>query len=105
MLGTPTLRMLRGPKPTLDTAAFAFALHDFWLGTAPGSSTLSLRSLMLSRRSPGMVFALDEASVHERLQAVCAAAGGLELRDDGAGGVDIASTRQGALERLERLAW
>lgn len=105
MLGTPTLRLSRGPKATLDTAAFAFALHDFWSGTAPGSSALSLRSLMLSRRSPGMVFALDEASLHERLQAVCAEAGGLELRDDGAGGVDIVSTRGGALKRLERLAW
>ncbi len=105
VLGTPTLRLSRGPKPTLDVPAFAFALHDFWTGTAPGSGALSLRSLMLSRRSPGMVFALDEASLHERLEAVCQAAGDLELRDDGAGGVDLAATRAGALERLEHLAW
>lgn len=105
VLGTPTLRLSRGHKPTLDTAAFAFALHDFWSGTAPSSSSLSLRSLMLSHRSPGMVFALDEASLHERLQAVCAEVGWLELRDDGVGGVDIAATKAGALDRLEQAGW
>lgn len=105
ILGTPTLKLSRGPKPTLDVPAFAFALHDFWSATAAGSSALSLRSLMLSRRSPGMVFALDEVSLHERLETLCDVAGCLELRDDGAGGVDLAATDCGALDRLEALAW
>ncbi|WHQ72900.1 DUF4007 family protein [Methylorubrum extorquens] len=105
VMGTPTLRLSRGPKPTLDVPAFAFALHDFWSGAAPGSRSISLRSLMLSRRSPGMVFALDEASLHERLGAVCATASGLELQDDGAGGVDLVATRNCAIGRLEELAW
>jgi hypothetical protein len=30
VLGTPTTRLSRGPKPTLDLPALAFALHDFW---------------------------------------------------------------------------
>lgn len=105
VLGTPTLRLSRGPKPTLGVPAFAFAVHDFWTGTAPGSDAVSLRSLMLSRRSPGMVFVLDESGLHERLGALCAAAGGLELRDDGAGGVDLVATRRGAVEALEELGW
>lgn len=105
VLGTPTLRLTRGPKASLDVEAFAFALHDFWSGTAPGSRALSLRSLMLSRRSPGMVFALDEASLHERLEAVCGATGSLELRDDGAGGVDLVAVRADALDSLEEAAW
>jgi Protein of unknown function (DUF4007) len=105
VLGTPTLRLLRGPKPTLDLPAFAFAIHDFWTGTAPGSRAMSLRSLMLTRRSPGMVFALDEAGMHERLDALCRASDSLELRDDGAGGVDLVATSDCAFAELERLAW
>jgi hypothetical protein len=105
VLGTPTLRLSRGPKLTLDVQAFAFAVHDFWTGAAPGSRAVSLRSLMLSRRSPGMVFALDEAGLHERLEALCAAASDLELRDDGAGGMDLVATRASAVDGLEDLAW
>lgn len=105
ILGTPTIRLSRGPKPTLDLPALAFALHDFWVGTAPGSTTIAMRSLMLARRSPGMVFALDEANLHERLAALCAATGGFELREDGAGGVDLVTTRRDALAELGTLAW
>lgn len=105
VLGTPVVRLSRGPKRTLDLPALAFALHDFWTGTAPGSSAISLRSLMLARRSPGMVFALDEASLHERLAALSAAVDGLELRDDGAGGVDLVATRRDSLAELETVAW
>jgi len=105
VLGTPTLRLSRGPKPTLDLPAFAFAMHDFWTGTAPGSHAMSLRSLMLSRRSPGMVFALDEASLHERLDSLCRATKSLELRDDGAGGVDLVAVGDAAFIELEQVAW
>jgi hypothetical protein len=105
VLGTPTLRLSRGPKPTLDLPAFAFALHDFWTGTAPGSHAMSLRSLMLSRRSPGMVFSLDEAGLYERLESLCRATNSLELEDDGAGGVDLVATNDGAFSELERVAW
>lgn len=104
-LGTPTIRLTRGRKSTLDMPAFAFALHDFWTATAPGSRTLSVRSLLLANRSPGRVFALDEASLHEQLAAVCAECPVLELREDGAGGLDLVGTRSYALERLEEAAW
>lgn len=105
VLGMPTLRLARGPKPTLDLPAFAFALHDFWTGTAPGSRALSLRSLMLSRRSPGMAFALDEASLHERLASLCHLTGAIELQDDGAGGVDLVAKNQKTFAQLEEIAW
>lgn len=105
VLGTPTLRLARGPKPTLDLPAFAFALHDFWTGTAPGSRALSLRSLMLSRRSPGMAFALDEVALHERLNALCDTVGALELQDDGAGGIDLVASDAQAFEQLQEIAW
>ena len=29
--GIPTIRLLRGPKSTLDIKALAFVIHDFWL--------------------------------------------------------------------------
>ena len=105
VLGIPTLRLSRGPRPTLDVPAFAFAVNDFWTGTALGSRALSLRALMLSRRSPGMVFALDEAGLYERLEALCAAGTRLELRDDGAGGVDLVAANDGAVRALEEIAW
>lgn len=105
VLGTSTLRLARGPKPTLDLPAFAFALHDFWTGTAVGSSAVSLRSLMLARRSPGMVFALDETALYEQLEQIGRTLPSIELRDDGAGGVDLVATRKAALSDLEALAW
>lgn len=103
--GVPTVRLNRGPKPDLDLPAFAYALQDFWSGTAPGSNTLSMRSLTVARRSPGAVFRLDEASLHERLDAVCSAAPKLTLREDGAGGLDIVSTGKTGLKQLEAISW
>ena len=63
--GVATVRLSRGPQRTLDSSALAFALHEFWQGTASGSATLSFRSLMLSRAAPGAVLMLDESSLHE----------------------------------------
>ena len=62
--GVSTLRFSRGPKRTLDKRALAFVLHDFWQGMAPGSVTLSLRSLILSHAAPGAVLLLDEPGLH-----------------------------------------
>lgn len=102
--GRATIRLPRGRKPDLDVGAFAFALHDFWTGTAPTSRSLSLRSLLLEKRSPGTIFRLDENALHERLEAVAAAAG-MELREDGAGGLDLVASGQDDINELERLAW
>lgn len=103
--GTSTIRFNRGRKSGLDVAAFAFALRDFWTGTAPSARSISVRSLMLSRRAPGPVFRLDEAALHERLEAVCGKSASLVLREDGAGGVDLVATARTGAEQLEEIAW
>ena len=69
--GKPTVRFLRGPKRTLDAKALAFVLEDFWRCTAPGSATLSLRSLMLSHAAPGAVLLLDEPGLYDKIEELC----------------------------------
>lgn len=103
--GTPTIRFKRGAKPGLDVPAMAFALADFWAGTAGSSKALSVRSLMLSRRSPGAIFRLDEASLHGLLDAICTASPHLVLREDGVGGLDLVTPPGDGPKQLERLAW
>ncbi len=103
--GTQTIRFRRGAKPGLDVPAIAFALADFWAGTARSSKALSVRSLMLARRSPGAIFRLDEASLYGLLEAICAESLHLVLREDGVGGLDLVSTRGHGPTQLERLAW
>jgi uncharacterized protein DUF4007 len=102
--GIPTIRLLKGPKPSLDPAALAFVLHDFWSGTAPDSRTLSMRSLMLSHGAPGSTLLLDEVGMHEGLDALCSISGTLMLRPDGAGGYDLTSSKS-PLDELQELAW
>ena len=102
--GVTAVRLLRGPKRTLDVKALAFVLHDFWQGTAPKSMTLSLRSLMLSHAAPGAVLLLDEPGLHERLDDLCSKSRRLVLRSDGVGGFDLACARNPLPELLE-IAW
>ncbi|MYA66899.1 MAG: DUF4007 family protein [Gammaproteobacteria bacterium] len=93
----------RGTKPQLDVGAFAFALNDYWQGTARGSRSISLRSLLIGQRSPGVVFRLDEGSLFACLEQLCEISG-LEMRSDGAGGMDIVGDSQ-MNKRLEEVAW
>lgn len=102
--GSMMVKLPRGRKADLDVSAFAYAVHDFWRGTAPASHALSMRSLLLERRSPGQIFRLDETALHERMDALAAAAG-LDLREDGAGGIDLALSGLEDLAELQRLAW
>jgi len=102
--GIRTVRLLRGPKLSLDVGAFSFALHDFWSGTAPASRTLSMRAMMLSHAAPGPTLLLDETGLHERLDALCTRAHRLTLRPDGAGGIDLTSPGDPLAELLD-LAW
>ena len=102
--GVQTVRLLRGPKRTLDIKALAFVLHDFWQGTARGSGTLSLRSLMLSHAAPGTVLMLDETGLHEKLDELCSQTRRLVLRSDGAGGFDLTCAKD-PLHELSEIAW
>ena len=102
--GIPSIRFLRGPKRTIDAKALAFVLYDFWQGTAPGSATLSLRSLMLSHAAPGAVLLLDEPGLYAKIEELCSRSTRLELRSDGVGGFDLTCTVD-ALKVLRELAW
>ena len=101
--GVATVRLSRGPKPSLDPRAFAFVLHDFWKGTAPNSITLSVRSLMLSHAAPAAVLLMDEAGLHESLDELCSRSRRFVLRGDGAGGADL--TCSDPLPELHAIAW
>lgn len=78
---------VRGPKPSLHDAIFAYALGTFWEGSG-GSTTLTAEQICYSPGSPGRVFKLDEDSVVTRLMRL----------DDLTGGawqwVDTAGLRQ-----------
>jgi hypothetical protein len=102
----PVLRFRRGPKSGLDVGSLAFAVADYWKSTDTSSRTISLRSLMLGRHSPGGVFRLDEASMHGLLDRLCSSLKGFSMRDDGAGGVDLISSGTAPPHiGLERFAW
>ena len=101
--GQTLVSVRRGPKPLLDVGAFAFALNDYWQGTAPGSRSLSVRSLLVDRRSPGVVYRLDEGSLLACLEELCRISD-MHMRSDGAGGMDVVGDRQ-VKKRLEEVAW
>lgn len=104
--GAGIVKFKRGPKADLNAGAMAFAIGDFWRFSGAGSKSLSMRSLMLDRRSPGVVFRLDEASMHAQLEAVCSGIKGFALREDGAGGIDlVATTPRAPHVVLEDHAW
>ena len=101
--GQILVNVKRGPKPQLDVGAFAFAVNDYWQGMAPGGRSLSVRSLLVDRRSPGVVYRLDENSLLACLEELCGVSG-LQMRRDGAGGLDVVGDGQ-VKERLEEVAW
>ncbi|PAX99840.1 hypothetical protein CKO50_19205 [Pseudoalteromonas sp. HM-SA03] len=57
----------RGAKPSLNKAAFTYALLEYWGRSKEISNTISLDEVVYGDSSPGKVFKLDEDSVIERL--------------------------------------
>lgn len=57
---------VRGPKPSLHDAVFAYALGDYWERNG-GATTLTVEQICYAPGSPGRVFKLDEDSVITRL--------------------------------------
>jgi len=57
---------VRGPKPSLHDAVFAYALGDYWERNG-GATTLTVEQICYGPGSPGRVFKLDEDSVITRL--------------------------------------
>lgn len=60
-------RFVRGPKATLDSGIFTYALMDFWSRYSPGAKTLSFEAVAHAAGAPGRVFALPENDVAHRL--------------------------------------
>ena len=58
-------RFVRGPKPTLRTGAFCYAVSDFWNERFPNANTLSFESLAYEPGSPGRVFMQGENELLE----------------------------------------
>ncbi|RED45018.1 DUF4007 family protein [Aestuariispira insulae] len=69
-------RFVRGPKSTLRSGIFLYALIDFWKDYT-SAQTLSFEAIAHEPGSPGRVFLLDENDVADRLL-------GLEEFTDGA---------------------
>jgi hypothetical protein len=77
---------VRGPKPTLHDAVFAYAVSEFWY--RHGGTTLTAEQISYAPGSPGRVFKLDEDSVVTRLMALP------NLTDGAWGWTDTAGLRQ-----------
>jgi hypothetical protein len=57
---------VRGPKPSLHDAIFAYALGDYW-DRSGGATTLTAEQICYAPGSPGRAFKLDEDNVVTRL--------------------------------------
>ena len=60
-------RFVRGPKPSLGTGVFCYAVTDFWSHSFSSANTLSFEALAHEPGSPGRVFLLDENSLVDLL--------------------------------------
>lgn len=78
---------VRGPKPTLPDAVFAYALGQFWEAQG-GASVLTAEQICYAPGSPGRVFKLDEDSIVTRLMGL------YELTDQAWQWTDTAGLRQ-----------
>lgn len=58
--------LVRGPKPSLPTSVFAYALNQFWRSQG-AANTMSFERIAHEPGSPGRVFLLDETDLAERV--------------------------------------
>lgn len=80
-----TYQFQRGKQPSLPDEVFAYALVEFWRGSAQPGSTLAFEKVAYEPASPGRIFKLDEDSLSERLERIEAVTGGLYGYDETAG--------------------
>jgi len=84
---------VRGPKPTLHDAVFAYALARYW--ERAGGNTLTAEQVSYGPGSPGRIFKLDEDSVVTRLMAMA------QLTDGAWRWTDTAGLRQ--IQRVDAI--
>lgn len=72
-------RLVRGPKPTLPSAAVAYACLDYMSKTANGSTTVTLTRLTTDPGSPGRIMKLTEQDIADAIEEAARLAGHLQL--------------------------
>lgn len=92
---------VRGPKPSLSQAVFAYALIRYWGSWHKDSPTLSVETIAYGVGAPGRVFRLDEESVAFRLAAIGEITSGALVWTDTAGLRQVA--RREELESIDVL--
>jgi Protein of unknown function (DUF4007) len=60
-------RIQTGPKPSISLLTFRHCLHQWWNEAYPNEQALTVRQISLGDDSPGRVFRLPEASIHDML--------------------------------------
>ena len=61
-------RFAIGPKPSLPSAVFAYAMHDHFRRRIDSAETMSIQECLYGEASPGQVFKLDENSIIEYVE-------------------------------------
>jgi len=74
-----------GPKPTLCTAAFAYALHEHFDRARAGRNSMSIQECLYGEGSPGQVFKLDENSLVDYVERLEDVTTGAVVLDETAG--------------------
>ena len=62
-------RFVRGPKPSLGSGVFAYAVTDYWERNFSGANTLSFEALTHEPGSPGRAFLLEDNDMVDMLMA------------------------------------
>lgn len=77
-------RFVRGPKSTLGSGVFVYAVLDFW-SRYSSAATLSFEAIAHAPGSPGRVFAFDENDIAARLAVLHEVTGGTVRWSESAG--------------------
>lgn len=78
-------RFAIGPKPSLPSAIFAYALHQYFDRARAGRNTMSVQECLYGPSSPGQAFKLDENSLIEYVEEMEDETRGAVLLDETAG--------------------
>ena len=98
-------RFVRGPKATLGSGAFGYAVTDYWNARFSDAHTLSFEALAHEPGSPGRVFLLDEDGLTQLLMRMESLTGGVYVWSETAGLKQLVRARTFSLdEALDLLA-
>ncbi|MFZ3049059.1 MAG: DUF4007 family protein, partial [Desulfatirhabdiaceae bacterium] len=83
--GDDDVRFLAGPKPSLPSVVFGFALLQYFHTLPDGRNTFSVQECMYGINSPGQIFKLDENSLMGYVEELENSTGGMIVLDETAG--------------------